>query len=89
MVAGDAVRVGVGRVVAGAVGDGLRVGVARADDTGDGFGAIVPVPTVGAPNAVGIPCAVGGSGAVECTTNRTVRKTAVTVTAVQDSQTRK
>ncbi|MCM2430436.1 hypothetical protein [Streptomyces sp. RKAG337] len=35
---------------------------------------------------VGSACAVGGRGAVECTTKRTARKAAVTVRAVQHSQ---
>jgi hypothetical protein len=73
--------------------DGVRLGVGPCFGGGvvvrDGEGDRVPGTRVGLPKVVGIACAVGGMGAVESTTNRTVRNTTVTITAVHDSQTRK
>ena len=48
-----------------------------------------PGAAVAVASTVDTPRAVGGSGAVEPTTKVTVRKTAVAVSAVQDSHIRK
>ncbi len=79
-----------GRVVGGLV-DGVTVGVLRGVGVSGVLGAEVagmsrPGVGDGVLKTVGSACAVGGSGAVECTTKRTARKAAVTVRAVQHSQ---
>ncbi|PWI40944.1 hypothetical protein CK485_26500 [Streptomyces sp. ICBB 8177] len=75
-------------------GGGLDgAGCADGDTGADLLGSATAVPISGdaeAPaSALGTAGAVGGRGEVDPTTKRTARKTAVTVRAVQDSQTRR
>lgn len=84
----------VGGRGADVLGDGVAVGVRRAVGVSGVLGADVagtrtPGVEDGAVKTVGSAWAVGGSGAVECTTKRTARKAAVTVRAVQHSQIRR
>lgn len=81
----------VGGRVVGVLVDGVAVGVLRGVGAGGVRGAEVAGTSGlggadGVLKTVGSARAVGGSGEVECTTKRTARKAAVTVTAVQHSQ---
>jgi len=74
----------------GLAGEGGAVAEGRVDGLGEETAMpMTPAGGVAVANTVGSERAVGGSGAVQPTTKRTARNTAVAVRAVQQSQTRK